>query len=171
MSASETSTDPRADRGDDRWRWPRRVVAVCALAAALAFVVVAVQRAPGTSDGGVPAAADSAVVRQTPAPGSHVLRQSQVGAELLPGYDGELTVDGRRIPEDQLDGAIGPDHPGFDPELGVRPNTRSQVFFTPGPGKELERYDTSEVEVSVRFWRIADGPSTARTISWVFFVN
>lgn len=167
MSAPTTATP----RPADRWRWPRRIGAVCALAAAVVFVVVAVQRAPSSPEGGVAAAGDPAVVRQTPAPGSHVLRQSSVGAELLPGYDGELTVNGRTIPEDQLDNAIGPDHPGYDPDLGVRPNTRNQVFYTPGPGRELERYDTGEVEVTLRFWKIVDGPATARTISWVFFVN
>lgn len=170
MSDTDTADRTGPTRRDDPWRWPRRIGSACILAAAVAFVVVAVQRASDSTDA-VTAAADPAVVRQAPAPGTHVLRQSRVGAELLPGYDGQLTVDGRAIPEDQLDGAIGPDHPGYDPELGVRPNTRNQVFFTPGPGKEVERYRSGEVAVELRLWKIADGPETARTISWVFFVN
>lgn len=164
-------TPPPPGRRADPWRWPRRVGALCALAAALFFVVVAVQRAPSSPEEGIPDAGDPAVVRQTPAPGTHVLRQSPVGAELLSGYDGRLTIDGREIPEDQLDHAITPDHPHYDPELGIRPNTRDQVFFTPGPDKVIERYDTGEVRVELRFWKIADGPEAARMISWVFFVN
>lgn len=166
------ATERTAPSGrNDPWRWPRRLLAAAALAAALVFVVVAVQRAPSSPEEGVPNAGDAAVVRQTPAPGTHVLRQSRVGAELLDGYDGELTIDGRTIPEDQLDYSVGPDHPDYDPEQGIRPNNRNLVFYTPGPGKDVERYRTGEVSVSLRFWKIADGPSTARTVSWVFFVN
>ena len=140
------------------------------LAVAIAFLATTLEKSP-ESQSHPAAATDPAVVRQTPAPGTHALRQSQVGAELLSGYDGALTINGVNIPEDQLDGVVMPGDPNYDPAMGIRPNTRDQVFFTPGPGKAINRYPTGEVQVSVRFWNIADGKSTARTISWAFFVN
>jgi len=157
-------------RPADPWRWPRRALMACALGAAIAFLVVTLQKSPESSSR-PGAVTDPAVVRAEPAPGAHVLRQTSVGVELLPGYDGELVIDGVAIPEDQLDGAVGPGDRGYDPELGIRPNNRNQVFFTPGPDKAVDRYDTGEVHVTARFWNIADGRSAARTISWAFFVN
>ena len=157
-------------RAPDPWRWPRRLGMAAALAAALFFVVVTLQKSPHSSNGPV-AADDPAVVRRTPEPGSHVLRQSSVGVQLLPGYDGRLTIDGVAIPEDQLVGVVLPGDANYDPELGIRPNTRNRVFYTPGPDKAVDAYRTGEVRVTAHFWRIADGESAARSISWAFFVN
>lgn len=142
----------------------------CALAGAIAFLAVSLQRSPESKSHPAPAT-DPAVVRQTPAPGTHVLRQSQVGVALLPGYDGSLTINGVAIPEDQLDGVVLPGMPGYNAKSGIRPNNRNEVFFTPGPNKAVDHYPTGEVEVTARFWNIEDGRSTARTVSWAFFVN
>ncbi len=157
-------------RPPDPWRWPRRLLMACALGAAIAFLVVTLQKSPESASR-PGAVTDPAVVRSVPEPGAHVLRQTSVGVELLPGYDGELTIDGVSIPEDQLDGAIAPGNPSYDPELGIRPNNRNHVFFTPGPDKAIDRYRTGEVHVTARFWNIADGRSASRTVSWAFFVN
>jgi hypothetical protein len=170
MSADAVAELEALPRRPDPWRWPRRVLMACALGAAIAFLVVTLQKSPESTSH--PAAvSDPAVVRRVPEPASHVLRQTSVGVELLSGYDGRLTINGIAIPEDQLDGAIGPDDPAYDPSLGIRPNNRNRVFFTPGPDKAIDRYPTGEVHVTARFWNIADGESTARTISWAFFVN
>ena len=154
----------------DRWRWPRRFAMFVALAIAVVFCVKAIQRAPspGVAQGD---ATDPAIVRQVPDPGGHVLRQTSVGVELLPGYDGRVTLDGTLVPEDQMDGAAPPGSPAYDPRYGVRPNNKERVFFTPGEGKVIERYRAGEVHLTVRFWRIADGESSARSVSWAFFVN
>lgn len=159
-----------ADVGGDRWKWPRRLVSFLLLALAVAFCVKAVQRAPAPG-GALNDATDPAVVRQVPEPGGHVLHQTSVGVQLLPGYDGRLTIDGTTIPEDQMDGAAPPGSPAYDPRYGVRPNNKEQVFFTPGKGKVIGEYGTGEVHITVRFWRIADGERSARMISWAFFVN
>lgn len=170
MSDVPTAKGTPQGRAVDRWRWPRRVLMGCALAAAIVFLAVSLEKSPESTSRPGPVD-DPAVVRRTPAPGAHVLRQSPVGVELLSGYDGELTINGAAIPEDQLDGAVGPSNPVYDPKEGIRPNNRNQVFFTPGPGKVIDRYPTGEVQVTARFWDIADGRSTARSISWAFFVN
>lgn len=160
---------PSAHRPDP-WRWPRRILMAGLLGAAIAFLAVTLEKSPESASRPGPVD-DPAVVRREPEPGSHVLRQSTMGVELLAGYDGSLTVNGVNIPEDQLDGAIGPGDPAYDPKLGIRPNNRNRVFFTPGRGKAVDHYTTGEVLVVARFWKIADGPSTARTISWAFFVT
>lgn len=155
---------------EDRWRWPRRLIMVVALALGVAFVISAVKRAPAPQSG-TDAATDVAIVDQVPSPGAHILHQASVGADFKPGYDGRITIDGRVIPEDQMDGAAAPGSPAYDPRYGVRPNRREHVFFTPGPDKVIDRYPTGEVQISIMFWRIADGPAASKTVSWAFFVN
>lgn len=164
------STRPKRGMSADKWRWPRRFAMLAALALAVVFCVRAIQRAPSPgvarSD-----ATDPAIVRQVPAPGGHVLHQTSVGVDLLPGYDGRLTIDNTVIPEDEMDGAAPPGSPAYDPRYGVRPNNKEHVFFTPGAGKVINQYGTGEVHISVRFWHIVDGERSARSVSWAFFVN
>ena len=167
---AEAPTISGNGRPTDRWRWPRRVAMFAALALAVLFCVRAIQRAP--SPGVTQSeATDPAIVRQVPEPGGHVLHQTSIGVQLLRGYDGRLTIDGTEIPEDEMDGAAPPGSPAYDPRYGVRPNNKERVFFTPGKGKVLDQYRTGEVHLTVRFWRIADGERSARTVSWAFFVN
>jgi hypothetical protein len=167
---SAATEPPPASVSADRWRWPRRIASLVALALAIVFCVRAIQRAP--SPGVIQSdATDPAIVRQVPEPGGHVLHQTSIGVDLLSGYDGRLTIDGTVIPEDEMDGAAPPGSPAYDPRYGVRPNTTEPVFFTPGKGKVLDRYGTGEVHITVRFWRIADGERSARSVSWAFFVN
>jgi hypothetical protein len=96
-----------------------------------------------------------------------VLRQSEVGVVLRDGYDGRITIDGVAIPEEQMVGAIDPANPEYDPETGPRPNNKAVVKYQPGPGKAVAEYATGTVEVTIRYWRIADGPDTAQTASYV----
>ncbi len=141
-----------------------------ALVLGLAFSIYAIDRAPDT--GSPPGAAtDPAIVVQTPSPGAHVVRQTSVGVELQPGYDGRITVDGVEIPEDQMDGAAPAGSPAYDVRYGVRPNNKQHVSFTPGEDKVVKRYRSGEVHVSVRFWPIAQGEAASKTVSWAYFVN
>ena len=146
---------------------PRRVAFAVALAAALAFLAYSCSQG-GDQGGGE---TDPAVLRRFPAPGARVLRQSEIGAELEPGYDGRVSINGVPGPEEQMNGAIPEDSPEFDPELGVRPNNKNLVSFTPGAGKVIEELDTGEVRVRVRFWRITDGPEAAGSTTWTIYVT
>ena len=163
-----TAPGPAPDRG----KWPFRIVGALALGLAVAFCVYAFSNSPDqAADNPV---ADPAIVQQIPTPGSHVLRQSQVGVLLQNGYDGRITVAGIPIPEDQMDGALDPSNAAQAAEVsryGVRPNDKNQVFFTPGPGKPINRYTSGEVSVTVTFWQISLGPSHSRSVSWAFFVT
>jgi hypothetical protein len=89
-----------------------------------------------------------------PNPNDEVLRQSELGIDLAPGYDGTLMVNGVDIPvEDQR-----------------RVPEQNQVFFTPGEGKAVEELHAGVNCVTATVWKAADGPGTAndRTYPWCF---
>ena len=151
----------------------RRVAIVAVLAVAAGCLVIAARSGGDTAREGV----DSAVVRYLPQPGGRVLRQSEVGVELEPGYDGRLTVNGVAIPEEQMSGAIVEGSEAWDRlteeqrRLGPRPNNKQRVFFSPGEGKAVSEFDTGEVRVDVELWKVADGRESARTLSYTVFVT
>jgi hypothetical protein len=151
----------------------RRVVIVLLLLAAVGCLVIAARSAGDTGSGGD---LDAAIISYTPDPGGRVLRQSQVGVELEPGYDGRLSINGVSIPEEQMVGAIVPGSEAWErlsPEqqrLGPRPNNKNLVMFQPGEGKAITEYDTGAVDVSVRFWKLDEGPDSARTVSYTIYV-
>lgn len=150
-----------------------RLAIVAALAVAAACLVVA-GRSAGDTDGGT--GTDAAIESYVPRPGGRVLRQSQIGVTLAEGYDGRITIDGVAIPEEQMVGAIDPSSPDdgdLPPEqrdLGPRPNNKNVVQFQPGPGKAITEYDTGSLQVTIRYWRIADGPGTATTTTFTVSV-
>lgn len=115
-------------------------------------------------------ARDPSVVQLQPTPGSKVLRQSTVGAELESGYDGRLAINGTSIPEAQMEGAIDPS--SVSPEelrkLGIRPNSRNRVFFTPGKGKVLEVLPPGEVTITLRYFLDRHDPASGRVVTWTF---
>jgi hypothetical protein len=89
-----------------------------------------------------------------PKANDEVLRQSELGIDLAPGYDGTLAVNGVDIPvEDQR-----------------RVPEQNQVFFTPGDGKAVEHLVAGPNCVTATVWKAADGPGTSndRTFSWCF---
>lgn len=151
----------------------RRLVIVLGLLAAVGCLVVAARSAGDSED---TVAGSSAIVSFLPTPGGRVLRQSEVGVELEDGYDGRLTIDGVAIPEEQMVGAIDPDSAEYRQlpdelrDKGPRPNNKNVVKFQPGPGKALTEYDTGSVEITVRYWRIADGSATAETTTYTIRV-
>ncbi|MGI8936978.1 MAG: hypothetical protein ACR2JF_01955 [Iamia sp.] len=150
----------------------RRLVILVVLAVAVGCLVVAAQSGGGTEGEGN----DLAVVAYDPRPGGQVARQAPVGVELEPGYDGRLTINGVPIPEEQMLGAITPGTEAFanlppeQQDLGPRPNNKNVVKFQPGPGKAVSQYDTGNVDISVRFWKVAEGRDESRTITYTIRV-
>ncbi len=176
MTAIDDPDDPTAPvspaAGPQRTRrpWPpaaRWTVTLLAIGMAVAFFMFATRRTVVGVDG---PATDPAVVSQTPGPGDRVLRQTEVGAELKQGYDGRIIINGQEVPEDQMEGALDPNSKAAH-KFGVRPNNRNKVFFQPGTGKILDTFSGREVTITVRFWREADGPAKARTITWQFSIT
>ena len=102
-----------------------------------------------------PSVTDAAVEGLIPADGSpNVLRQAEIGIDLASGWTAELSINGRAIPDDQL----------------RRNDPLNQVFFTPGPGKEIERLAAGTVVVVASIWNPVDGESRAdaRQVIWQF---
>ena len=85
-----------------------------------------------------------------------MLRQAEIGIDLKPGWTGDLAVNGVPIPEDQV----------------RRNDPLNQVFFTPGPGKEIEQFNSGTVIVVASIWRPVDGETRddARQVVWRFKV-
>jgi hypothetical protein len=104
-----------------------------------------------------PTVSESAVEQLIPADGSpSVLRQAEIGIDLKDGWTAELSVNGVFIPEDQL----------------RRNDPLAQVFFTPGPGKEIEQFRSGTVIVVASIWRPIEGETRedARQVVWRFKV-
>jgi hypothetical protein len=76
-----------------------------------------------------------------------------ITVDLDDSYTGVLEVDGREIPEDQLDRIE---------QLGV-------ISFRPGPGKEISRLIAGENTVVVLYWPRTDPrPAKPFRFSWSF---
>lgn len=148
----------------------RRLAMVALLALAVGCIVVAARSGGSSDDIGI--STDEAIVSYLPTPGGRVQRQSAVGVELEPGYDGRLTINEVEIPEEQMVGAIVPGSAAADAQtdeerqLGPRPNNKQLVMFQPGEGKAITEYDTGSVEISVELWKESDGRQTARTVTY-----
>ena len=105
----------------------------------------------------VPTVSETAVEHLIPGDGSpSVLRQAEIGIDLRDGWTADLSVNGVLIPDDQV----------------RRNDPLNQVFFTPGPGKEIERFDAGTVVVVANIWRPVDGETRddARQVVWRFNV-
>jgi hypothetical protein len=149
--------------------WVRRLVFGSLLLAALAAAAWGLSKAD-TGEG--EDRRDPAIVALFPTDGAQALRQTEVGADLAPGYDGRITVNGIEIPEEQMQGAVDPDEidsQGAE-DLSVRPNNRNRVYFKPGPGKVIEEFQQGTVEISVRYFP-QDNPQDEKTISWSIRVD
>lgn len=148
----------------DRYKWLRRAAYLVAMLGALAFLVYAFRQTPDPTEG---KADDPAIVQQIPEPGSNILHQQTVGLLLKDGYEGRITVDGKTIPEDQMEGAIPPSSPEYQADLGPRPNTKNNVTFRPGKGKVFTRWPGGQITISVRYWKISAGQRHAKVLTWV----
>lgn len=94
------------------------------------------------------------VERLYPANGSEQLSQVQVGIDLASGYDAQLVVNGVPIPEDEVQRR---------PEL-------NQVFFSPGEGLAVERFEPGLNRVRAVIVEIGTGREVA-VEEWSFQVT
>jgi hypothetical protein len=179
VAAAPTSTEPPSptDAGpppsiDRIPTWARRlIIAVAVIGSFLMLAIWGTQAAdPGAADLG------DAVVGLTPPDGAQVPVQTEVGADLAPGYDGRLTITNGgqtfAIPEEQMEGAIDPST--VDPEDlaegGVRSNNRNSVKFKPGPGKVFEEWTQGDVAITLSYF--PEGlQQEAQSLSWTIRVD
>jgi len=136
MSAPMRAPSPMSTR---RYRW---LVGGLLGAAAVALAVgIAITETSQSDD----ASQSEIVERFIPQANDEVLRQSELGIDLAPGYDGTLAVNGVAVPvEDQR-----------------RVPEQNQVFFTPAEGKVVEQLQAGPNCATAVVWRSAIGPDTA----------
>lgn len=135
-----------------------RIVVAAALVVAAAALVAGVRATSTDDEGSVLVNGRPDVVEHlVPRDGAEVLRQTEVGIDLAPGYEGRLVLDGTTIP---------------DEELRVIPE-QNQVFFAPGPGRSFEALPEGRTCVTAIVWKSADGPGTPADLSfqWCFNVT
>jgi hypothetical protein len=87
-----------------------------------------------------------------PAPGSGILAQDDVGADLLDTYTGVLLIDGVEIPEDQL---------RINRPLG-------EVGFRPGEGKDIVRLEEGLHSATIVYWPQDRSRADAKSFTWQF---
>lgn len=133
-------------------KWQR--IGISALIAAALILIVAGFMQAQTGDT-TASLVDPGIEELLPKPGELVLRQSQVGVDLAPGYEGTIDVDSIPIPDDQLT---------LNPAL-------NQVFFQPGPGKDFEQFAPGRHCVTAHFYQSVQGPDQSHTYSWCFNVS
>jgi len=80
-----------------------------------------------------------------PTDGANIVAQDRVGADLQPGYDGDLAINGVTIPEDQLD----------------QDNGLNQLVFHPGPGKVLTALQPGKNCARITWWRVEESRTAA----------
>jgi hypothetical protein len=130
----------------------RRIVLSLLLVVAVGLFALAGRNG---KSGDEPEVSDAAVEALIPGDGSpNVLRQAEIGIDLATGWTADLAINGRTIPEDQL----------------RRNEPLNQVFFTPGPGKEIEKLAAGEVIVVATIWKPTEGETRAdaRQVVWRF---
>jgi hypothetical protein len=148
MAASPAAAS-RRDRIGARLRAGVAVSLAAVLVAGIAIAVVLV--ANNLDEGGDRPAQIELVY---PAPASSVLRQATVGVDLVPAWSCHLTIDGERIPDDEIEGAA---------ELG-------ECFFRPGKGKTFEEFGTGEHTVTAVIFADA-APADTAEYTWSFRVT
>lgn len=111
-----------------------------------------------------------AIESLTPLPESEVLRQSQVGIDLVAGFTAELVINGVPIPPDQVNILRNPDNPdesastqgGFD-------TTINRFLYQPLEGRAVPELKGDENCVVATFWPVAD-PTDIDSVEWCFTV-
>jgi len=147
----------------------RRLGVSVLIAAALALIIYGFASAE-TGDDAVEIT-DPAIERVLPMPNALVLRQSQVGADLAPGYRGVLIIDGQEIPtqDAQAPGAANSDATvNYDAVFDLAQNT---VLFLPREGATIEQFAPGDHQTTVVYWKIDETRDQAKTFAWKFKVS
>ncbi len=102
------------------------------------------------------------IVTLEPNESDQLLPQGEVGAHLRAEFTGQITIDGRIIPQDQITG---------DPNLG-------EVLFDPGPGKDVQEFSKGGHTAVIEWWprtiptvEEATAKHQLRSYTWSFNVG
>lgn len=121
----------------------------------------------GNGSGSSPAVATEGIVSVTPPQGSQALQQDTVRVVLEPGWNGQLTIAGEPIPEDNLRRS----DPSRQDSEGQGQGLEDVLEFAPGPDQALEALPTGRICASVSVWQRVTGPEGSTSdMSWCFDV-
>jgi hypothetical protein len=133
-----------------------RLLVAAGIVVAATMIFIAVEITDTDPEAATRAAAPNKIEHVIPVAGSSVLRQSEIGIDLAPGYDADLTIDGIPIPRDELRQV---------PQQG-------QLFFTPGKGKAIEELEAGDTCVDATIWKSSEGKGVNDTpVQWCFTVT
>jgi hypothetical protein len=148
-------------------------VGVSALVAfAIALIIYGFASAK-TGDDALEITDKEAIERVIPAPGALVLRQSQVGIDLQPGWCGTLIIDGQELP------VSGPTDTPAACGVTTTPNgldaqydpTQNTIYFTPREGATIPDFDAGDHQITAIYWKITESRDNSRNFSWTFKVS
>lgn len=132
-----------------RSRRLQNVLMGLAAVVAVNLLVAAAVIGGGSNDGpDIPAEIEQVM----PAPGTTILSQADVGADLIDTYTGVLFIDGVEIPLDQL---------RIERALG-------QVVFRPGENKEITRLAPGPHRATIEYWPQDRDREASRSFTWQF---
>ena len=102
------------------------------------------------------------IVILEPNESDQLLPQGEVGAQLRGNFTGQISIDGRVIPQDQVTST---------PTLGT-------IFFDPGPGKDIREFTKGGHSAVIEWWpatissvEVARAQHQLRSYSWSFNVG
>ena len=149
-NGADIAGSPAARRVLPAHPWRFVIVAVALLAVVNLGVYLLVKS--DTSDKGRQNLTSS-VQRVKPAPNTLINPLDDIEVDLRDDLTGVLLIDGRRIPEDQLD---------IDTSQGI-------IIFRPGPGRGITRFGAGDHTVQVLFWKqTKPEPKTPDSFYWGF---
>jgi hypothetical protein len=103
---------------------------------------------------------------------AQVQRQEKIQVDLVDGYTGVLVVNNVELEVVSLD-ALPVAKPGQQVSLPLavifEPGNNT-LSFQPTQGALVEKYNTGINTVTVRYWKIVDGPTASRSFTWQFTV-
>ena len=117
---------------------------------------------------------DPAVERVIPHPGDLVLRQSEVGIDLAPGYRGVLVIDGQELPTFDI---TANDKVAPGTVLGQILDTKydpgqSTLLFSPQVGSTIEAFSPGRHKITAFYWRAGvESRDQAHETTWFFSVS
>lgn len=124
---------------------------------AVGLIVVAGRIATGGDGGDVVVEQNPGVQGLIPERGAEILQQGRVGADLAPGWEGRLSINGTEIPDNQI--------------ATDRREDLNYLVFQPGEGRAIEALDPAANCAEVVVWRIEDGPERSQSpLRWCFEV-
>lgn len=119
----------------------------------------------------------AAIERISPGPNEQVLQQAQILVDFVEGYEAALSVDGIEIPTTRLDelssegNTLSPGSQLNIPPTAIYDPGNYTISFQPQQGAPIERFGQGLHTVVVRYWKVVDGPTKARTFEWEFEAN